>query len=103
MANAEYFLQCIEGEDKDINSLFQTICKDPRHQDITHIKYAEIVEREFSEWSMGCVLDLDLHTEIISKFGGQTDFNPYRLSAKQCIDLLTAFSKLHKGLLPIRH
>lgn len=47
------FLQVIEGPDCDIDSLFETISADPRHDNITTIIRESIPRRSFTDWSMG--------------------------------------------------
>lgn len=51
--NGTAFMQCIEGEDVEIDSLFAKISMDNRHCDIHILGSEEIVERMFSNWNMG--------------------------------------------------
>jgi len=46
------FCQVLEGEEKDIKSLYKRICKDPRHFNVNLISEKDIDIREFSAWSM---------------------------------------------------
>lgn len=47
------FLQVIEGQEADIDQLFETISADPRHGNITTIIRESIARRAFADWSMG--------------------------------------------------
>jgi EAL domain-containing protein (putative c-di-GMP-specific phosphodiesterase class I) len=47
------FLQVIEGQEADIDQLFETISADPRHGNITTIIRESIARRVFADWSMG--------------------------------------------------
>lgn len=47
------FIQVLEGEEQELESLFKTIKKDPRHANVTILEKKQITERKFSEWSMG--------------------------------------------------
>ena len=48
------FIQVLEGSRSSLESVFASICKDPRHFRIkTLIDIEPIVERSFPEWSMG--------------------------------------------------
>jgi Mg2+ and Co2+ transporter CorA len=47
------FFQILEGTEENIDSLFEKIQKDPRHNDIIKIIKESIFKRAFSEWSMG--------------------------------------------------
>jgi hypothetical protein len=47
------FVQVIEGEQKDIHELFEKIKVDTRHKNILTMLDAPILEKQFSNWSMG--------------------------------------------------
>lgn len=47
-----YFCQVIEGEQQNIEELFEIIQMDPRHNDITVLEFQPIAQRGFAEWSM---------------------------------------------------
>ena len=49
------FLQVLEGEESNVNRIYNKICRDSRHADIELISYRQISQREFSEWSMKCL------------------------------------------------
>lgn len=48
-----FFMQALEGEQKDIENLFETIAKDSRHRDVLLINNKTIKERGFPDWTMG--------------------------------------------------
>lgn len=47
------FLQVLEGEERVIDELLDTIEQDPRHTDVQVIQRKPITEREYADWSMG--------------------------------------------------
>ena len=47
------FIQILEGEDKVIEDLLDTIKHDPRHRDFRIIEKKKITNREYAEWTMG--------------------------------------------------
>ena len=47
------FIQILEGEDKVIEDLLETIKQDPRHRDFRVIEKKKITKREYAEWTMG--------------------------------------------------
>jgi len=47
-----YFCQVIEGEEENIESIFETIQQDERHKEITVLNYEKSDQRSFAEWSM---------------------------------------------------
>lgn len=58
----ETFIQVLEGKEEDIEALFKTLKKDPRHNNVTVLEKKRITERKFPEWSMGFkqISDADL-------------------------------------------
>ncbi|GGI67286.1 hypothetical protein GCM10007978_01160 [Shewanella hanedai] len=96
-ANSQYFLQCIEGESRAVNVLFQKISKDVRHHSVAIIKYSEIEVIQFSDWSMGAVLDIDKHMDVVTQFSPDGVFNPYLLSGDDNLNFILAFSQIRRG------
>lgn len=47
-----YFCQVIEGEEENIEDLFESIQIDDRHAQVTVLNFEKIDERSFSQWSM---------------------------------------------------
>lgn len=65
------FLQVIEGNESDIDALFETISEDPRHGNIVTIVRESIPRRAFSDWSMGFA---DISREDVERTSGWNDF-----------------------------
>lgn len=62
------FIQYIEGEEQDIQKLFDLIYKDNRHR-VTHYIRHDIDERKFSNWGMRLIMDhefKDIHDLMIN-------------------------------------
>ncbi|MGZ8956013.1 MAG: phosphate-starvation-inducible PsiE family protein [Methylovulum sp.] len=47
------FIQLLEGDEKIIEELIETIKKDPRHKDFRVIEKKKISVREYADWTMG--------------------------------------------------
>ena len=47
------FMQLLEGEEKVVLDLYETIKKDSRHKDLITIITDDIADRSFEDWSMG--------------------------------------------------
>jgi hypothetical protein len=47
------FMQALEGPEKTVRSLIETISKDPRHTDVRILSEEEIEVRQFPSWTMG--------------------------------------------------
>ncbi len=95
-ANSHYFMQCLEGEKEHVDALYQTISHDMRHHSLKMLGCEFIASRTFESWGMGVVLGLERHKEIVKKYNADAIFNPYLLSFKQSLDMLSEFSELKK-------
>ncbi len=71
------FLQVLEGEDKVVDELVETIRQDPRHTDLQVLYRKKIEQRQYSDWSMAFkrVSDKDLGQVEGLKYLGEKDFN----------------------------
>lgn len=47
------FLQVLEGERETVDSLYETIARDPRHRSLLVFLKRPITQRQFSDWQMG--------------------------------------------------
>ena len=47
-----FIMQVIEGERNDINYLYNKIVSDPRHTDVTLLRYNTQANREFGDWHL---------------------------------------------------
>ena len=47
-----HFIQLLEGDEKEVTTLFKRIEQDQRHKSVELLEEEEIKERIFSEWSM---------------------------------------------------
>ena len=64
VATKTHFLQVLEGEFDALNTTFQRISSDPRHDKIQLISFTEIEERKFGEWAMHGIGLFDLNQEL---------------------------------------
>jgi len=94
-----HFLQCLEGQRDEVNKLYNTIITDDRHTNVELLYYADIDERVFGDWSMGYVLAEQKLHDIVFRFGGSGDFNPYEFSGQQAVLFLKAVVDERKRLL----
>lgn len=94
------FLQVIEGSRTEVNSLYNAIVADPRHQDVTILEYAEVSERRFASWRMGCVNLNRINTGVILRFSERPILDPFAMSGQACLALLEEL--LSTGAITIR-
>ena len=66
------FFQVLEGDEEAVKSVYRSIEKDPRHDDMVKIIEEGIAERSFGDWSMG--LMTATRKEIAEEVEGFNDF-----------------------------
>ncbi len=87
------FAQILEGSAEEINSLYESICRDSRHTDVTLVLNEPVDERIFKEWSMA-YLDESFQANLISKnFSSVESIKPSKISSKNWIIF---YQKAHK-------
>jgi hypothetical protein len=82
------FLQCIEGGRMQVNELYATIQKDPRHKEVVLLAYEEICERRFAGWSLGQVNVSKLNQTTLLKYSAKPHLDPYAVSGQASLSLL---------------
>lgn len=77
------FLQVLEGEERTVNGLMETIRRDPRHHDFRVLERKQVERREYADWSMGFkrVSGDDLRAVEGLTDLGEKDFTPAFLAA----------------------
>jgi hypothetical protein len=86
-ANANVFLQVLEGGRSPVSTLYNRIAQDPRHHDVALLSYDEIGERSFSSWSMGQVNMSRLNPALLLKYSEAAVLDPYAVSGKASLAL----------------
>jgi hypothetical protein len=82
------FLQVLEGARRPINTLFNNIGRDQRHQDVTILSYEEIVERRFASWRMGSVDLKRVNVSTILRFSEKAVLDPFTMPGEAALALL---------------
>lgn len=91
------FIQILEGEKSAVETVFEKICADPRHQNINLIEAAQTGHRAFAAWDMAfrkpSMEDLNNHPlfKDILQNKLQDRVRPSKL-AQAFVDLLTDMS-----------
>ena len=73
-----FFLQMIEGERSVINQLYGRIARDSRHKDVELVKFEEITQRKYSQWSMALIDLSDTDPMVVMQ---HPEFDPYSASS----------------------
>jgi hypothetical protein len=75
----ELFVQVLEGGRDATNRVYGRIVADPRHTDVTLLRYEEIRERRFAGWAMGQVPVSRVNPALLMKYSESATLNPYAM------------------------
>jgi len=84
----EIFLQVLEGGRAQVNSLYNLIARDERHQDVAVLHYEEVAERRFAGWTMGQVNLHKINPSLLLKYSERASLDPYAVSGRVSMALL---------------
>jgi len=87
-AQNNVFLQALEGGRAEVNALYAEILRDPRHHDVTLLDYAEITERRFAGWRMGCVNLNRVNVGIVLRYSERPSLDPFSMTGSAALALL---------------
>ncbi len=86
--SGEVFMQVLEGNRREVSRLYNRIAADPRHEDVEILLFEDILERRFSNWTMGQVNLAKVNTSTLLKYSEFPTLNPYALGGKASMALL---------------
>ena len=84
----DLFLQVLEGGRNEVCELYNTIVRDPRHQQVRLLVFEEIRERRFGNWTMGHVDVKTVNPSLLLKYSEQAVLNPFGCSGQASLALL---------------
>ena len=82
-----FFIQCLEGDEKTVHTLYDKIAQDTRHYNVKTVSEKNINERHFPQWHMS-LMNMSAYKSITDK----TDFNPYEMSSDELLALIDQVS-----------
>jgi len=65
LATRTHFLQVIEGDFDEVNRLFLSIARDPRHDEVQLVSFGCVESRLFGGWAMHSVGIFDFNQELV--------------------------------------
>jgi hypothetical protein len=90
-----YFLQALEGPATAVEMTFHRVEKDTRHGSVNVLSDEMTASRTFPNWAM-CGKDLtDADNEILKVLSQRETYNPYAMSGRDAIKLLTLVHSIH--------
>lgn len=75
--SATHALQCLEGPRDAVNTVYNLVAADPRHTNVTLLRYVEAWRRLFPVWDMGFTSDLATAAPESARWHDEAGFNPY--------------------------
>ncbi len=84
----EIFLQVLEGGRGAVCETFNSIVRDPRHEQVQLLHFEEISERRFGGWTMGQVNIGKVNSSLLLKYAEKAELNPFAVSGKVSLALL---------------
>ncbi|MFN9712018.1 BLUF domain-containing protein [Phenylobacterium sp.] len=84
----DLFIQVLEGGRDEVCDLYNTIVRDPRHEQVRLLIYEEIGERRFGNWTMGQVTISRINPSLLLKYFKRVELNPFDCSGKATLSLL---------------
>ena len=90
--NSKIFLQALEGSRELVNDLYAKLMADPRHRNLLVLKYEEVAERHWNDWSMGFASASSANRALFLKHSMQSVFNPYAMTGDAALNLLMDLS-----------
>lgn len=95
----DIFFQCLEGERKAVEKLYNKLHDDPRHRDVTLLRKRPIERRRFKLWAMKYLtLDRGLREKLRSH--GHDRFNPFEFDEQAMDDVLNLLKSSTEAPLP---
>jgi len=92
------WLQVLEGERTQVNTLYSRIMADRNHQNIELLSMEEITIRRFAQWSMALVY-LSKDDPMVQM--EHPEFDPYSASAKGAMSLLEELIETSTPIVPM--
>ena len=84
----DVFIQVLEGGRDEVCELFNGIVRDNRHLNIRVLVYEEILERRFSNWTMGQVDISKINASLLLKYFKKADLVPFDASGHATMALI---------------
>lgn len=90
-----FFIQALEGEEEQVEALYEKIAQDPRHQNVLTVHKTPIEQRSFTQWSMGFNKIEDAEAANVPGFSdflqNKSDMSYFTSQPSRATKLLEAF------------
>ena len=93
-----YFCQVIEGQEDQVEELFEIIQMDPRHAEVRVLQFVEIEQRGFGQWSMALAGVEDQGSLKVEGMLDSKDQIEMAQSAQALVQMMERLVKQHQQL-----
>lgn len=91
------FIQLLEGDEYEVNTLYSNIRRDDRHYNVVLIGQQKVEKIQFKRWAMGYNLDNTISIKVIKNYFSSS-FNPEQASFLTLKNLLVEVSNIQGGI-----
>jgi hypothetical protein len=88
----EYFVQALEGDEADVKVIFDKICQDDRHFNLTVVEKANAPSRVFANWWMAGLLKAGQTAALFEPYQRDGRFDPLKMTANEVLSLMQALT-----------
>lgn len=82
-----WFVQILEGAQRQVSETYTRIARDPRHSSATIVDARNVVARSFPNWTMGGAMRTPEVEEVYLQHGIGSAIDPVRLKSAQVVNL----------------
>jgi hypothetical protein len=84
----DVFVQVLEGDREAVSDLYGAIAVDSRHTCVRLLRFEEIAERRFVQWTMGTIHLENVNPTLLLKYSPWPRFDPFAVPADATMRLL---------------
>lgn len=86
--SGDIFIQVLEGGRAEVSAMYNSIVRDPRHQNVELLHFEEICERRFANWTMGQVNLAKVNPSLLLRFSDKPVLDPFSIRGTATMALL---------------
>jgi hypothetical protein len=86
----QWFVQALEGAERDVSATFERILRDQRHRDVSLVTMEAVSERRYRGLAMACVRRNQDNNDLFRHYGEDNPFDPRQIRRDRLSDLIDA-------------
>jgi hypothetical protein len=90
--DSQVFLQVLEGPRADVDAVYASISRDPRHRRVVLLELAATNERHFGRWSMAFAPADATHRRLYLRHCKKAQLDPFQMTPAAALALLKALT-----------